>query len=78
MASAGSRKTSSHYNVYTWVAKAWDGRKKRKPCIAWKSRIRFPKNPYLDYKGKKPQTISSKNHPKLLIKAKTRKEGPYA
>lgn len=29
MASASIRKTCSHHNVYTWVAKIWDDRKKR-------------------------------------------------
>lgn len=76
MTSASIRKTSSHYNVYTWVAKIWDDRKKRAHYILLRDLELLSKNPYLYNKGNKKKTQPNKTqNPKLLIKAKTRKEG---
>lgn len=67
MASAGIRRTCSHYKIYTWVAKMWEHRKKRLIYIAGKSGI-APKEPIpvlLKWKG--TNTDKSQNKEKRSV-----------
>lgn len=77
MASAGPRKISSQYNVYTWVAKVWDDRKKREHHVLLGNLELLPKNPYPYNKEKNPNNSQQKTKSKTTDKIQNKKKGPW-